>query len=65
MPATKAIVVGSGPGGSVTAMVLAEAGWDVVIFEQGPSYYTNVGGSGPFQTVFSNDELKSMYRSLG
>lgn len=62
MPATKAIIVGSGPGGSVAAMVLAEAGWDVVIFEQGPSYYNNLGGSGPFPTLFSNDELKSTYR---
>jgi choline dehydrogenase-like flavoprotein len=58
----KAIVVGSGPGGSVTAMVLAEAGWDVVIFETGPGYYTNIGGQGPFPTVFSNDELKALYR---
>jgi choline dehydrogenase-like flavoprotein len=58
----KAIIVGSGPGGSVMAMELAEAGWDVVIFEMGPSYYTNIEGQGPFPTVFSNDELKSQYR---
>lgn len=58
----KAIIVGSGAGGSVMAMVLAEAGWDVVIFEQGPNYYTNLDGTGPFGTVFSNDELKSEER---
>ena len=58
----KAIIVGSGPGGSVMAMELAEAGWDVVIFEMGPSYYTNIEGQGPFPTVFSNDELKSQFR---
>jgi choline dehydrogenase-like flavoprotein len=58
----KAIIVGSGPGGSVMAMELAEAGWDVVIFEMGPSYYTDIEGQGPFGTVFSNDELKSQYR---
>jgi len=58
----KAIIVGSGPGGSVMAMELAEAGWDVVIFEMGPNYYTNIEGQGPFPTVFSNDELKSQYR---
>lgn len=62
MPANKAIIVGSGPGGSVMAMELAEAGWDVVIFELGPSYYTNLDGQGPFGTVFSNDELKSQFR---
>jgi gluconate 2-dehydrogenase alpha chain len=56
----KAIVVGSGAGGSVVSMVLAEAGWDVVIFEMGPQYYTNIGGHGPFPTMFSNDELKSL-----
>jgi gluconate 2-dehydrogenase alpha chain len=59
MPGGKAIVVGSGAGGSVVAMVLAEAGWNVVIFEKGPNYYTNFDGQGPFGTVFSNDELKS------
>ncbi|MGH3523478.1 MAG: GMC family oxidoreductase N-terminal domain-containing protein, partial [Mycobacterium sp.] len=55
---SSAIIVGSGAGGSVTAMVLAEAGWNVVLFEMGPDYFTNLDGSGPFGTVFSNDELK-------
>jgi len=58
----KAVIVGSGAGGSVTAMVLAEAGWDVVLFEMGPNYYTNLEGQGPFPTMFSNDELKALYR---
>ncbi|BBX44177.1 GMC family oxidoreductase [Mycobacterium cookii] len=58
----KAIIVGSGAGGSVMAMELAESGWDVVIFEMGPNYYSNLEGQGPFPTVFSNDELKSQYR---
>jgi len=56
---SKAVVVGSGAGGSIVSMALAEAGWDVVIFEMGPQYYTNLAGNGPFPTVFSNDELKS------
>ncbi len=58
----KALVVGSGAGGSIVAMVLAEAGWDVVIFEKGPNYYSNLAGNGPFPTVHSNDELKSIAR---
>jgi choline dehydrogenase-like flavoprotein len=62
VPATKAIVVGSGAGGSVVAMELAEAGWDVVIFEKGSNYFTNLDGDGPLGTTFSNDELKALYR---
>lgn len=53
-----AIVIGSGAGGATAAMVLAEAGWHVMIFEKGPSYFTNLAGPGPVGTVFSNDELK-------
>ena len=60
--ASKAIIVGSGAGGSIVAMVLAEAGWDVEIFEKGPNYYNNLAGNGPFPTLHSNDELKGIYR---
>ncbi len=62
MPATKAIVVGSGAGGSVLAMVLAEAGWDVTIFEKGSNYFTHLDGVGPLGTTFSNDEVKALNR---
>jgi choline dehydrogenase-like flavoprotein len=55
---SKAIVIGSGAGGSVAAMELSQAGWDVVIFEKGPNHFTNLAGPGPFGTVFSNDDLK-------
>src|ERR1700689_477294 len=56
--ASKAIIVGSGAGGSIVAMVLAEAGWNVEIFEKGPNYYNKLAGTGPFPTLPSNDELK-------
>ena len=32
-----ACVIGSGPGGAVTAATLAEAGWQVLLVEPGPS----------------------------
>jgi choline dehydrogenase-like flavoprotein len=55
---SKAIVIGSGAGGSIAAMELSKAGWDVVVFEKGPNHFTNLNGPGPFGTVFSNDDLK-------
>ena len=54
----RAIVVGSGAGASVTSMVLAHNGWDVVVFEKGPRYIDGWEKPGPITTVFSNDELK-------
>jgi choline dehydrogenase-like flavoprotein len=55
VPATKAIVIGSGAGGSVMAMELAEAGWDVVIFQKGSNYFTDLQGNLSGATTFSND----------
>jgi choline dehydrogenase-like flavoprotein len=57
--ACDAVVVGSGAGGSVVAAELAEAGWDVVVLEEGPHVPTE---------RFSNDALaafRTLYRDGG
>lgn len=54
-----AVVVGSGAGGSVVAAELAEAGWDVVVLEEGPHVPTS---------AFTTDALASfrtLYRDGG
>jgi gluconate 2-dehydrogenase alpha chain len=55
---SRAIVIGSGAGGSTAAMVLAEHGWDVLIVEKGRNYFGDLRSPTP-STAFSNDELKS------
>jgi gluconate 2-dehydrogenase alpha chain len=59
---TKAIVIGSGAGGSFAAMELAKAGWQVTVFEKGPNHFSNLSGPGPFGTVFANDSLAMLQR---
>jgi gluconate 2-dehydrogenase alpha chain len=53
----RAIVIGSGPGGSTAAMTLAEAGWEVTILEKGANRFGDLTSPTP-DTQFSNDELK-------
>lgn len=53
------LVVGSGPGGSVTACTLAEAGRDVVLVEEGPALPQDSCPS------FSRQEMEEKYRHGG
>ncbi len=52
-------VVGSGPGGAVTAALLAEAGRDVLVVEEGPD------PAGSAAAPFSFDEMRRLYRAGG
>jgi choline dehydrogenase-like flavoprotein len=53
------LVVGSGPGGSITGALLAEAGRDVVMLEEGP--YLALESCEPF----SRQEMEQKYRGGG
>ena len=56
---TEVLVVGSGAGGATTAAVLAAAGVDVLIVEEGPEV-------APCSlTPFSIDQMRQQYRNMG
>jgi choline dehydrogenase-like flavoprotein len=56
---TQVLVVGSGAGGATTAALLAEAGFDVLIVEEGPWVDQDT------VTAFSLDQMDRQYRSGG
>src|SRR5262245_31222876 len=56
---TDIAVLGSGPGGSVAACLLAEAGRDVVWLEEGPHLAPDSAAP------FSREEMETKYRSGG
>jgi choline dehydrogenase-like flavoprotein len=53
------LVIGSGPGGSVTAGLLAEHGRDVILIEEGP------GDEAASCEPFSKEEMERRYRNRG
>lgn len=56
-----AIIIGSGPAGSVSAHELAQQGWDVTVLERGRNLRPGLGKveSGDLGTLYSNDEIKT------
>ncbi len=59
----KAVVVGAGPGACTAAMVLTDAGWDVVLLDKGVNHFADLTAAVP-HTDYGNDELK-MRRGFG
>ncbi len=55
----KVIVIGSGPGGSMTASILAKHGVEVLVIERGKGYEQNE------VEEFSSEELNQKYRNAG
>jgi choline dehydrogenase-like flavoprotein len=60
--AVTAIIVGSGPGGSMAADMLTRAGWSVVIMEKGRNHLLDPDDLTRPAHDFSNDEIKFVTR---
>lgn len=56
-----AIIIGSGPAGSITAHELAQHGWNVTVLERGRNLRPGFGEkpSGELETLYSSDEIKT------
>ena len=59
---TKAVVIGSGPGGCAAAEVLTDAGWSVTVLDKGRNHLIDLDDPSRLRTDFSNDEIKFMCR---
>ena len=57
----EAIIIGSGPAGSIAALELARAGWSVTVLERGRNLRPGLGQvpSGELKTLYSSDEIKT------
>ena len=55
-----AVIIGSGPAGSITAWALAEAGWNVTVLERGRNLRPGFGQvtSDKLGTLYGSDEIK-------